>query len=86
MAERLAAKASDEQLVEQAGPYSQAELSRRLKVAIENLQAEMAKEQASSNTLAGRIEKLTRQLVWFTIALLVVALVQVGVAVWPLVH
>ena len=86
MAERLAGTRSDEQLVEQAGPYSQAELSRRLKGAIESLQAEMVRQQTSSNTLAGRIETLTRRLLWFTIALLIVALVQVGVAVWPLVR
>ncbi len=80
---KRASEKPDDLLVEQPGPYSQAELTRRLKVAIENLEAELVKQQTSSNTLAGRLEILTRRLLWFTIALFVVAIVQVAITAWP---
>jgi len=72
----------DEQLVGIAAlpnsPRHEIEMQRRLKVAVEALTAELVSFRTSSDEAAGKLERLTKWLIGFTIVLVVLTLAVAG--------
>jgi hypothetical protein len=79
---RAVAPVPDEVLVgttlRSGSPRYEIEMVRRLKGSVEALTAELQTFRESSDVAAGKLERLTKVLIWFTIVLVILTLAAVG--------